>query len=112
MSNFVIGMTFRDRISLTWRYGRVQLLVGTVYNLVCAQLLLVDFSYSFVVYAFILKCFLTAFMVYVIRQFRDRDAVYFYINLGLSTRRLQATLILADFLLLAVLLTSILLIHG
>ncbi len=33
-------MALRNRISLTWRYGKAQLLIGTVYNLVCMCFLL------------------------------------------------------------------------
>ena len=105
-------MTLRDRISLTWRYGKAQLLIGAVYNLVCAGLRAEQVSYTFFVDSFILKAVLTAITLYLARQFRDRDAIFFYINLGLSRRKLQISIILADFLMLAILLISILLIHG
>lgn len=105
-------MTLRDRIYLTWRYGRAQLLVGAVYNLVCTRLLAAGFSYTFFVDSFILKTVLTAVTVYLSRRFQDRDAIFFYINLGLSRRKLQIGVILADFLALAILLTSVLIFHG
>ena len=105
-------MTLRDRISLTWRYGKVQLLIGTVYNLFCAKLLANGVSYSFFVDSFILKAVLTAILLYLASKFRDRDAVFFYINLGLSRRKLQISVILADFLALAIMLTSVLVFHG
>ena len=105
-------MTLGNRISLTWRYGKVQLLIGAVYNLFCAGLLAGEVSYTFFVDAFILKAVLTAIILYLVHQFRDRDAIFFYINLGLSRRKLQISVILADFLALAILLTSVLVIHG
>ena len=105
-------MTLGDRISLTWRFGKAQLLIGAVYNLFCAGLLAEQVSYTFFVDSFILKAVLTAITLYLVKQFRDRDAVFFYINLGLSRRKLQISVILADFLMLAILLTSILLIRG
>jgi hypothetical protein len=48
----------------------------------------------------------------LVRQFRDRDAIFFYINLGLSRRKLQLSVLLVDFLFLAILLTTVMLIHG
>ena len=36
-------MTLRDRISLTWRYGKGIFLIGAVYNLVCAGFQTIDF---------------------------------------------------------------------
>ena len=105
-------MTILDRISLTWRYGRAQLLVGTVYNLVCMNFLLSGISYTFFVDCFIVKVVVTAIVMYLASKLRDRDAIFFYINLGLSRRKLQISLILADFLALAVLLTSVLIFHG
>ncbi|MBR5175807.1 MAG: hypothetical protein IKW89_07730 [Bacteroidales bacterium] len=105
-------MHLRDHISLTWRYGKVVFLVGAIYNLVCALLQRGDFSYSFLVDAFILKVPLTAIIVYLVKQFRERDAVFFYINLGLSPRKLLTRVILADYLVFAILMTIMLLIHG
>jgi hypothetical protein len=105
-------MTLRDRISLTWRFGKAQLLIGTVYNLLCTGLLAEDVSYAFFVDAFILKAVLTAITLYLVKQFRDRDAIFFYINLGLSRKKLQISVILADFLALVILLTSVLIFHG
>ena len=105
-------MTLPDRIQLTWDYGRPLLLVGGIYNVFCTFLLAKGFSYSFFVDAFILKVFLTAFTLFLVKQFRDRDAIFFYINLGLSQRKLLISVVLADFLVLAVLLTIVLQIHG
>ena len=105
-------MTLRDRISLTWRYGKVIFLLGGVYNLVCAGFQSGGFSYAFMVDSFIIKAVLTAITLYLMKQFRDRDAIFFYINLGLSRRKLQISVILADFLALAIMLTSVLVIYG
>ena len=105
-------MTLRGRISLTWRYGNVQCLVGAVYNLVCMRFLLSGISYTFFVDCFIVKMLVTAITLYLVSKFRDRDAIFFYINLGLSRKKLQVSVILADFLALAILLTSVLIFHG
>ena len=105
-------MIIRNRISLTWRYGKAQLLIGAVYNLVCMNFLLSGISYTFFVDSFIVKVPLTAIILYLNRKFRDRDAIFFYINLGLSRRKLQISVILADFLALAIMLTSVLVIYG
>lgn len=105
-------MTLRDNIYLTWRYGKAQLLVGAVYNVFFTVLLIQGFSYAFFVDAFILKVFVVALTLFLIRQFRDRDAIFFYINLGLSRRRLLVRAIVADFLALAILFTIVSLIHG
>jgi hypothetical protein len=105
-------MTLRDRISLTWRYGKAQLLIGAVFNLLCMGFLLDGISYAFFVDCFIVKVLVTAVIMYLTARFRDRDAVFFYINLGLSRRELQISVILADFLMLVLLLTPILVFHG
>jgi hypothetical protein len=105
-------MSLRDRISLTWRYGKAQLLIGAVYNLVCMNFLLSGISYTFFVDCFLMKVPLTAIILYLNSKFRDRDAIFFYINLGLSLRKLQISVILADFLALAIMLTSVLVIYG
>ena len=109
---FPSRMTLRDRISLTWRFGKAQLLIGAAYNLVCMNYLMSGISYSFFVDCFIVKVPVTAITLYLVRKFRDRDAIFFYINLGLSRRKLQISVILADFLALAILLTSVLIFHG
>ena len=105
-------MTLRNRISLTWHYGKAQLLIGAVYNLVCVNFLLSEISYTFFVDCFIVKVVLTAIIMFLTSMFRDRDAIFFYINLGLSRRKLQVSVVLADFLSLAILLTSVLVFHG
>ena len=105
-------MRLRGHIYLTWQYGKAQLLLGAIYNVFCTVLLAKGFSYAFFVDAFILKAVLAAISLYLIQQFRDRDAVFFYINLGLSRRKLLVRTLLADFLALAILFTIVLLIHG
>ena len=105
-------MTFRDRIFLTWRYGKAQLLIGAVYNLVCMRFLLSGISYTFCVDCFIVKVVVTAIIMYLASKFRDRDSIFFYITLGLSRRKLQVSVILVDFLALAILLISVLIFHG
>ena len=105
-------MTLWDRISLTWRYGTGIFLIGAVYNVVCAGFQSGGFSYSFMVDSFIIKAVVTAIAVYLTDQFRDRDAIFFYINLGLSRRKLLFSVILVDFLVLALLMTIMRLIYG
>jgi hypothetical protein len=105
-------MTLRDRISLTWRYGKGLFLIGAVYNLVCAGFQSGGFSYTFMVDSFILKGVLLPITLYLVKQFRDRDAIFFYINLGLSRRKLLISVILIDFLSLAVLMAIMHLIYG
>ena len=105
-------MPLRDRISLTWRYGKAQLLIGAVYNLVCMNFLLSGISYTFFVDSFIVKVLVTAITMYLASKFRNRDAIFFYINLGLSIRKLQISVILADFLMLVILLAFVLIFHG
>lgn len=105
-------MTLWDRISLTWRYGTGIFLIGAVYNVVCAGFQSGGFSYSFMVDSFIIKAVVTAIVVYLTDQFRDRDAIFFYINLGLSRGRLLFSVILVDFLVLALLMTIMRLIYG
>ena len=105
-------MTLRDRISLTLRYGRAQLLIGAVYNLVCMNYLLSEISYTFFVDCFIIKVVVTSITLYLVSRFRDRDAIFFYINLGLSRRKLLISVILIDFLSLAVLMAIVYLIYG
>ena len=105
-------MSIRDRILLTWNYGKAQFLVGAAYNVFCTLLLKTGFSYSFFVDAFILKSIVFALTYYLTRQFQNRDAIFFYINLGLSRRKMQLSVLFVDYLVLTILLTSILLLHG
>ena len=105
-------MTLRNRISLTWRFGKGLFLIGAVYNVVCAGFQAEGFSYSFMVDSFIIKAVITAIVLFLMKQFSDRDAVFFYINLGLSRRKLLVSVILADYLALAILMALMHLIYG
>ena len=78
----------------------------------CAKLQADGFSYAFLVDSFIIKAVLTAITVYLMEQFRGRDAIFFYINLGLSRWKLLTSVILIDFLVLAILMTIMHLIYG
>ena len=114
---FLLSMPFGimnpgDRISLTWRYGKGIFLIGAVYNLVCAGFQTLGFSYTFMVDSFILKGVLMAITLYLVKLFRDRDAIFFYINLWLSRRKLLISVVLIDFLSLAVLMAIMHLIYG
>ena len=62
--------------------------------------------------SFILKGVLMAITLFLVKQFRDRDAIFFYINLGLSRRKLLVSVILIDFLALAILMGIMFLING
>ena len=105
-------MTIRDRISLTCRFGKGAFLIGAVYNLLCTGLQTSGFSYTFMVDSFILKGVLLPITLYLVKQFRDRDAIFFYINLGLSRRKLLISVILIDLLSLAVLMAIMHLMYG
>ena len=84
-------------IGLVWMYGKWIILAGGLYNLVCVAFLAGAFSYVALVDAFILKIPFTAIVLYLYRRFEDRDAVFFYINLGLSRKRLMAATLSIDF---------------
>ncbi|MBO4743182.1 MAG: hypothetical protein J5533_06060 [Bacteroidales bacterium] len=105
-------MTLGERIYLTWNYGKAQLLMGGIYNVACTMLAANSFAYALLVDVFILKALFTAVVLYLVHHFRDRGACFFYINLGLSRRKLLISVILIDFLALALMLTIVLLIHG
>lgn len=105
-------MSFKDRTYLTWSYGKTQFFVGAMYNLFCTWLMKTAFSYSFLVDAFILKAIIVALTYYLVKQFQNRDAIFFYINLGLSRRKLQLKVLLIDYLALAVLFTIVYFLHG
>ncbi len=105
-------MTIRDRILLTLHYGKGILLIGAVYNLVCSGFQSSGFSYTFMMDSFILKAVLTAVTMYLVMQFQERDAIFFYINLSLSRRMLLISVIVIDFLALAVLMAIMFFIYG
>ena len=105
-------MTLRDRIYLTWSYGKAQLLLGGIYNLACTMLLAHGIVYTLLVDVFILKAVFTAILLYLVNNFRNPGTCFFYINLGLSRRRLTVSIVLIDFLALAIMLALVLLIYG
>ena len=105
-------MTLRDQISITWNYGKGLFLIGGVYNVMCTMLLARSFSYTGFVDAFILKVLVTAVSLFLIKQFKARDVIFFYINLGLSKRKLLIRVLATDFIVLAILLTIVLLLNG
>jgi len=84
-------------IGLVLMYGKWIILAGGLFNLVCASFLAGAFSYVGLVDAFILKMLFTAVVLYLHRRFEDRDAVFFYVNLGLSRKRLMAVTLSIDF---------------
>lgn len=90
-------------IVLVWMYGKWIILAGGLFNLACTAFLAWAFSYAGLVVAFILKMLFTAVVLYLHHQFEDRDAVFFYINLGLSRKRLMAAVLSIDFGLLLLL---------
>ena len=89
--------TIGRNLGLVWTYGKWIILAGGLYNLVCTVSLASAFSYVGLVDAFILKMLFTAIVLYLHRRFEDRDAVFFYINLGLSRKRLMAATLSIDF---------------
>ena len=94
-------------MELVWGYGKWILAAGMVFNAVCAGFLAAAFSYVGVVDAWILKLAFTAVVLYLHRLLEDRDAIFFYINLGLSRKCLMAWTLGIDFGLLALLETVI-----
>ena len=84
-------------IGLVWMYGKWIILIGGLYNLACTSFLAWAFSYAGLVVAFILKTLFTTVVLYLHRVFEARDAVFFYINLGLSRKRLMAATLSIDF---------------
>ena len=105
-------MTLRDRAYVTWNYGRALFLVGGMFNVLCTLFLTRSFSYTGLVDSFILKAVVTVLSIFLVRQFQARDSIFFYINLGFSRRKLLTCIIVADYLILAVLLTIVLLVNG
>ena len=84
-------------IRLVWQYGKWIIVLGGLFNVVCAGFLAGAFSYAALVYALILKVMFTSVVLYLHRAFESRDAVFFYINLGLSRKRLLGESLAFDF---------------
>ena len=97
LAELVDMSTIGQNIRLVWMYGKWIILAGGLYNLVCAAFLAGAFSYMGLVDALILKMLFTAVVLYLHRRFEDRDAVFFYINLGWSRKRLMAATLSIDF---------------
>lgn len=100
-------ISFWDRVRLTLSYGWVLLFCGALFNVVCGCILATSFIYSGIVLSLILKLLCTAALLYLQRQFEHRDAVFFYINLGLTRRRMLATVLAIDYLVWALMITII-----
>ena len=105
-------MGLKDQIFLTWNYGKWLLLTGAVYNLVCTGLMLRDVSYAGFVDAFIVKVPVAAVTLLLFLSAKSRDANFFYIDLGLSPRRLIIRSLAIDFLMFFILLTTVVLVNG
>ena len=87
-------ISWLDRFRLSMEYGTGLLIWGGLFNAVCAVFLPAEmFSASL-----LLKGGVTAVSLYLTRQFENRDAVFFYVNLGLSRRRMLATVLAVDYL--------------
>ena len=93
-------IAWKDRFRLTMEYGAGLLVWGGLFNAACAVFMTAE-SISV---SLLLKLGVTAASVYLNRQFENRDAVYFYINLGLNRRRMLAEVLAFDYLVWAVLL--------
>ena len=90
-------------------YGTGLLVLGGLFNAVCYTFLSLAFFYSAILTTLILKAGVTAVSLYLKRQFENRDAVFFYINLGLSRRRMLSTVLAVDYLVWAAIIVIILL---
>ena len=102
-------VSWMERFRLTLRYGAGLLVLGGLFNAVCAVLLSAGFFYGTILIALILKAGVTAVSLYLNRQFENRDSVFFYINLGLSRRRMLTTVLAVDYLVWAAIIVIILL---
>ncbi len=83
------------------------LVCGALFNVACGLLLATSSAYPAIDICLLFKLFCVAVALYLMRQFEHRDAVFFYINLGLSRRRMLATVLGADFLVWAIMITVI-----
>lgn len=59
-----------DRLYLIWNYGKTHFLLGGLYNLACAAVVLSAFSVAVIVDALIIKAVVAALIFYLISQFR------------------------------------------
>lgn len=102
-------VSWMERFRLSLGYGVVLLVLGGLFNAVCAVLLSAGFFYGAILITLILKAGVTAVSLYLNRQFENRDSVFFYINLGLSRRRMLTTVLAVDYLVWAAMVVIILL---
>lgn len=103
--------SWMERVLLAAEYGEGQLVLGGLFNVVCASLLATAFSYAGVMYAFLIKGVFAMVVLYLRKLFEKRDAVFFYINLGLTRKGMLTVVLAMDFLALAVLLAVIMLVR-
>ena len=103
--------SWMERVLLAAEYGEGQLVLGGLFNVVCASLLATAFSYAGVMYAFLINGVFTMVVLYLRKLFEKRDAVFFYINLGLTRKGMLTVVLAMDFLALAVLLAVIMLVR-
>ena len=101
-------ISWMDRFRLTMEYGAGLLVLGGLFNAVCYTFLSLAFFYSAILTTLILKTGVTAVSLYLKRQFENRDAVFFYINLGLNRRRMLTAVLAVDYLAWAALIVMIL----
>ena len=102
-------VSWMERIRLTLGYGAGLLVLGGLFNAASATLVSMTASYSMIFLSLILKAGVTAASLYLNRQFENRDAVFFYINLGLNRRRMLAEVLAVDYLIWAAVIVIILL---
>lgn len=104
-------ISWKERVLVTAEYGLGLLVLGGLFNVVYVTTLASFFSYAGVVLAFLLKGVFTGILLYLRRQFENRDAVFFYINLGLTRRGMMRAVLVTDFLALALMLTVVMLVQ-
>ena len=87
-------ISWMDRFRLSMEYGTGLLIWGGLFNDASAVFMTTEMIFE----SMVLKGGVTAVSLYLTRQFENRDAVFFYINLGLSRRRMLATVLAVDYL--------------
>ena len=102
-------ISWKERVLVTAEYGLGLLVLGGLFNVVYVTSLADAFSYEGVVLAFVLKGVFTGVVLYLRRQFENRDAVFFYINLGLTRRRMMTAVLVTDFVALTLMLAIVIL---
>lgn len=103
--------SWMEKVLLAAEYGEGLLVLGGLFNVVCASLLAMAFSYAGVMYAFLMKGVFTMVVLYLRSLFEKRDAVFFYINLGLTRKGMLTGVLAMDFVALALLLAVIMLVR-